>query len=371
MINKESLNQELWSSIHLHYEKECYEDVLKDMIFYLVELLQNKSECYDKDGESLITYLFSEKTPRLLINKNQTQSEIDEQRGYGFILRGLICFIRNPLSHKKKIGYTKDQVDSILLFVNNIIVPKLEDTKEFGYVDDWFKFIFIDNSSFGDKYYDKLLDNISKKDKADLMLKIIDNLSSIEPGCYQYVINKLLNSLTIKSQNDAFVLLNRKLIKAGAGSYLRMFFDHFDPSLWEKIDSLVSVRIEEMVMDSIRTGEMFTNPINLKLEPVDKAKLSIWASKWIKYFSNYDDIKKVLLLKLNNKYEAMFVIRYFFDTVSEKKFLLQNKDFITDGLKKKNYYIKEIVLPYMNLDDKDMSLFKNDFEIVKGIQEPK
>ena len=31
MINKENIDKEFWKAIGTHYEKECYEDTLKDV----------------------------------------------------------------------------------------------------------------------------------------------------------------------------------------------------------------------------------------------------------------------------------------------------------------------------------------------------
>ena len=147
MINKEDLKKEFWNSIKLHYEKDCYNDALKDACFYVIELIQQKGDNIDLDGEKLINEFFSEQKPKILINNNSTKSEKDEQRGFGFILRGIICAVRNPLSHSKKHSFSKEETDAILLFINNYILNKLDNTKEFGYVDNWFDFIFIKNNN--------------------------------------------------------------------------------------------------------------------------------------------------------------------------------------------------------------------------------
>lgn len=371
MINKNNFNKDFWNAIASHYEKECYEDALKDACLYIIELVQEKSENFDMDGEKLINNVFSEKNPKLLINKNQTPSEIDEQRGYGFLLRGLICAIRNPLSHDKHIKYSKETADSILIFINNYIIPKLDDTKEFGYVDNWFNFIFIDNNNDSERYTNKILDNLNKKDRVNLMKEIIEKLIQIPEGKYSYFINVLYNSLTIKSKNEIAVMLNRRLIKVGDDQYLRMFFNHFNPEIWNELDDLITVRIEEMVIESIKKGKIVLSPFEMDETLISEASLSTWVSDWIKFFSNYEEIKKVLLKKLYNKDEAKYIFKYFYNIITSKSFLLENAKEITKGLKEKNYYFKQLIEEHMLLnDDHDLGIFREDYEKVKDIKEP-
>lgn len=366
MINKERLYPDFWKCINLHYEKECYEDVLKDACFYLIELIQNKSENYDMDGEKLITYVFSEKNPKLLINKNQTISEQDEQRGYGFLIRGLICSIRNPLSHSKNIEYSKEKVDSILMFINDIILPKLDDTKEFGYVDNWFEFVFVENTNDGEKYSNKILDNISKKDRFELMKEIVEKLDEIEEGKYKYFINRLYNELTIKSKNEIIILLNRKLIKVQDDHYLRMFFNHFDPKIWKKLDELVTARIEEIVFDSIKSGRMVPSPFTDREELPTDSYLSTWVTDWIESFSNYDEIIECLISKLDDKSTGKYALEYFCLDISKKEVILKYSKTILRGLKNGKTCYKELLDEVFLFDDEpEYEIFKKDYESFK------
>ena len=330
MLNDKNLDKNLWNSIKLHYEKECYTDVVKDACLYLIEMIQDKSERNDLDGEALINTVFSEKNPQLLINNNQTISEKDEQRGFFYILRGIICGMRNPISHTKKIKYSKEESESIILFINNYILRKLDDSKDFGYTDDWFDFIFFKNNNDSKKLSDAILEKMRKKEKYDLMISIVDNLSQIENGKYYYIINELYNSLSKQEKDEIIILLNKKLIDAGDGQYLRKFFNHFDSSIWKKLDNLVRVRIEEMIIKSIEDGKSFENPRTLKIDYT--GTLGTWTSNWIEQFSNKNEIIDLLYKKLNISNEADYVINYFNDLVEDRKNLKKYSSKILNGL---------------------------------------
>lgn len=356
MLTKENINKDLWEIIKVHYEKECYTDCLKDACLYVIQLVQEKSDAEDLDGEKLITNVFSEKSPKLLINNNQTQTEKDEQRGFGFILRGIICAIRNPISHKNNFKFTKEEVDSILMFISSYILPRLDDSKDFGYVDDWFDFIFISNNNDSQKYSDTILESIPKKEKYDLMIKVVENLSLIKENKYKYFINKLLEELSKKEKDEIILLLNKKLIKVGDGNYLRMLFNHFEPVIWKKLDKLVKIRIEEIVFNSIKEGKSFKNPKTLKIDYT--GSLGTWTSEWIEYFSNKNEIIELLYDKLINSAETDYVLVYFSSLIEERKSLEKNSKKIIKGLNYGYKGYKRLLDDFMFFDDGTDELLK-------------
>ena len=351
MISKENVNEGLWNVIKVHYEKECYTDCLKDACLYIIQLVQEKSEMEDLDGEKLITNIFSETNPKLLINGNQTQTEKDEQRGFGFLLRGIVCAIRNPISHKNSFKFTKEEADSILLFVSNYILPKLDDSKDFSYVDNWFNFIFVTNKNDSNKYSDTLLECMSKKEKYSLMLEIINELSLVKEGKYKYIINKLYGDLTKKEKMDIKRLLNGKLIEVGDDRYLRMFFDHFEPTIWPELDKLIKIRIEEMIFSSIKEGRIYINEVTGREKC--EGTLGTWTSKWIEYFSNKDEIIDLLFEKLNNSQEAEYVLKYYHSIMENDDYVELHAEKVKKGLKNGKIGYKKLLDSLMLFDELD------------------
>lgn len=341
MLKREDINSEFWNVFGIHYEKECYTDAIKDACLYLVQLVQEKSELEDLDGEKLINNAFSENNPKLLINDNQTQTEKDEQRGFGFLLRGIICAIRNPISHKRDFKFSKEEADSILLFMNNYILPKLDDSKDFGYVQNWFEFIFIENENDSSKFSDTVLTSMSKKERFELMINIVNHLESIKEGKYYYIINNLYGQLNKKEKEEVMYLLNKKLIVAKDGKYIRMFFNHFNPEIWNNIDKLVRVRIEDMVDKSICDGRIFFSKLTMQEEI--KGALGTWTRQWIDMFENKETIISNLFNKINDKEEAEYVLRYYRDIVEDKKNIIKYHECIIRGLKEGKKQYKELL----------------------------
>ena len=352
---KDLLNKNLWDVINVHYEKECYTDCLKDACLYLVQLIQERSEVEDLDGEKLITNVFSDKSPKLLVNDNQTQTEKDIQRGIGYLLRGIICSVRNPISHDNNVVFTKEETDSVLLFISSFLLNKLDNSKDFGYVENWFDFIFIDNVTDSIKYSDTILSKISKKDKYALSIEIINRLDEIPNKKYKYFINSLFSTLKTKEQDELIICLNKKLINAGNDKFLASFFAHFDCSIWKKLDDLIKVRIEELIFDDIDKagyGKLFIG------------NLATWTVNWIDVFSNSDDVYELLFNKLFD-FSSDYVLKNFYHIMAREDKIFQFKDIINKGLKEgkigyKNFLDK--VFSQNIISDKITMIFKDAYD---------
>ena len=99
-----NLKKELWDTIKTNYENESYSNSILDSIYLLTETIRNKTGL-EGDGASLVGEAFGGNKPKIKLNKLQTESEKNIQRGMQELLRGIYTTIRNPRSHDKlKIG---------------------------------------------------------------------------------------------------------------------------------------------------------------------------------------------------------------------------------------------------------------------------
>ena len=357
------MQERFWEIIKVHYEKECYTDALKDACLYLIQLVQEKSDTPNMDGERLITNVFSETNPKLLINTNQTVTEKDIQRGFGMLLRGIICAIRNPISHKRDIEFTKEEADSILMFINSYIIPKLDDSKDFGYVDNWYEYIFIDGEEDSETYSQTLLECIPKKAKKDLMVNIIENLSTIKPNHFIFLISELFLTLTKKEQDDLIKILNKNIINTKDNTYLQNFLNHFPKKIWKRLNDLARARIQEKVKKDIQKGQILSIP---NQEEQTNGTLGVEASTWIPFFSNQEEIISILFDKLeSSEWEAKYVIKYFPFSLN---FFEKYADRIINGLKSGNKFYHKIVgceISFLDSDSEILQKIKNAYDHFK------
>lgn len=52
-------------------------------------------------------------------------------------------------------------IDSIIMYINNYILRKLNNSKEFSYVENWFEFIMDKNYIENDEYVQLVIDNMT------------------------------------------------------------------------------------------------------------------------------------------------------------------------------------------------------------------
>lgn len=100
------ISPELWATISQSYQARHYSNTITDAVHYLSELIREKAGV-DGDGSSLIGQAFGGDNPKLQINRLQTESEKNEQKGFQELLRGIYTGIRNPRSHGHRIDTPK------------------------------------------------------------------------------------------------------------------------------------------------------------------------------------------------------------------------------------------------------------------------
>lgn len=101
-----------------------YANAVEDAVKALNALVRLNSGIEDKDGSSLMEFVFSPKNQVLKFNNLSDVSEIDEQKGFMMMFSGAVAGLRNPRAHK----IIKDDPEMALEFIAFIsLLAKLAD----------------------------------------------------------------------------------------------------------------------------------------------------------------------------------------------------------------------------------------------------
>ena len=120
-----SLKHELKArNTHSEIFRFCYPELLADDYFHAVEealkgLFERVREIscvYEKDGADLIDFVLSSKSPKMLINNFQTDSEVSEHKGFGAMLKALYSLFRNPEAHSPRVKWPMDKTEALDIF---------------------------------------------------------------------------------------------------------------------------------------------------------------------------------------------------------------------------------------------------------------
>ena len=116
---KDLLDERLWNYIKRHYVSENYSSAVLDGIQFIGDIIRDKSGL-ETDGNNLIEQAFGGNNPTISLNKLQTDTEKNIQKGVEHSLRGIYSAFRNPRSHTKYLDKEEDAY-AILLFINHLL----------------------------------------------------------------------------------------------------------------------------------------------------------------------------------------------------------------------------------------------------------
>ena len=83
--------------------------------------VKSMSELDNKSGADLMHNAFSPNRPILRLNELQTQSDIDEQKGYMHLFAGSMSGIRNPRAHEHTLVDTPEEALEMLVLANHLM----------------------------------------------------------------------------------------------------------------------------------------------------------------------------------------------------------------------------------------------------------
>jgi uncharacterized protein (TIGR02391 family) len=117
-----SLKSELINrKAHIEIFKYCTAELLANDYFHAVEeaikgLFERVREIanyYKDDGSQLIDFVFTEKSPMVIINNFQSKSDISEHKGFSALMKALYSMFRNPQAHSPKVKWNINETDTL------------------------------------------------------------------------------------------------------------------------------------------------------------------------------------------------------------------------------------------------------------------
>ena len=98
-----------------------YAIAVEKAFVYVNNMVKQKSKFKEKDGASLMREVFSAKSPVLMLNDFQSQSDRDEQQGYMDIYVGAMIGIRNPHVHEHDLDDKPDSALEMIVLANHLM----------------------------------------------------------------------------------------------------------------------------------------------------------------------------------------------------------------------------------------------------------
>lgn len=311
-----------------YYDKGMYKESIKQIWLYFKKYV-NDEFGIDDDGTSLVGKMFDvnkDKTPLILINKYESSSDIDEQKGFSFLMRWFVSSIRNLESHEFDFEITKEEASAILNFLDIYVFGRLKKHEENSLITDWFEFISTDGFNDTEEYIEKILKVITKNQKKEILFGILDNISLFHnSNRRQVLIENLYNEISKSQRMELFRKIERKISEYN-NEELLMFFNNFPCEIWKNINEIISMKIEHKIYLAIMKA-------NEDWDPFEEAYILLFIpDKFLRLFSNKEKVEKLLIEKIKKSdSECKFVFEYFSEYIQSE--ILNNNDFLINEIK--------------------------------------
>ena len=324
MTIQNEVDIELWEIIKKNYVSENFAGAILDSIFKLTDTIRNKTGL-EGDGSGLIGQAFGGDNPRIKLNKLQTDSEKDIQKGVQEILRGIYTAIRNPRSHDA-IRDAKSDADAIIIFISYLL-GIIDKSKLSFEEEDFLVRVFDPYFVKTSEYSDLLVQEIPKRQRANIAISTILKRNRGDKLSLSYFLTALFKQLDEVELTRVYIVISDEL-RTTTNMQDITFFVHACPGkLWNKIEKSVRLRTESILYEDFSHASY--NPITKKCG--DRGAHATWISE--DHLMNFSDLVNwtqttVNYLKGDNKGLTEYVDTYFWRNICET-----NKADITYPLK--------------------------------------
>ncbi|PKA71072.1 uncharacterized protein (TIGR02391 family) [Pseudomonas baetica] len=301
---------EPWTLTRTNYEKRNFTGAILDAFHYLSDLIRKKSGL-EGDGAPLIGSAFGGASPKIKLNKLQTESERNIQKGMEQTLRGIYQTFRNPRSHEK-ISDTEEDAQIIIIFIG-YIVRQLDLAKSQFSREDYLKRILDPDFVPQIRYAELLVDDIPINQRLETFLDVYRAKTAGKIEHLRYFFNALISKLSPDEINQVHEVISEELKTADDEATLRIIIGSLGSKCWEHLQETARLRIENRLIRSIKDGKY-----DAKLNRVRDGSLGTWIISILPKISLKGEALRAISdsLHSDNVEKEDYVIRYILSSMT-------------------------------------------------------
>lgn len=359
---KTNISESLWKAIETNYELNNYTGSILDAIYFLSNLIREKTGL-DSDGVALIGQAFGGKTPKLRINKLQTETDFGAQKGIESLLLGLYQAIRNPRSHEKH-NDKKEDADVIIIFINYLL-NIIGASKGVFTKSELLARVFDRSFVRKEQYAEILVNSIPAKYRLEVMIEVFDRKEEGEIESLALFVGELLIKLNDDEITSLLEIVSKELNSTEVDNVVKMSLRIFPSTFWKRLEESARMRSEYRFINSIKKGEY--DSIEGKCT---SGAFGTWCSSLIPNSILKDDFISILLGKLEslNESEQDYIIKFFswplFKELNKQKdsdFAIRAIDIINSYLRAGDKRFYKLAKDISTYDEYWKEAFKEEF----------
>ena len=306
------ISTELWEAVSKSYEGGNHSNAISDAIRYLFDTIREKSGV-EKDGHLLVDQSFGGNTPKLQLNKLQTETERMERNGFMEMLKGIYSGLRNPRSHEGRID-SPETAEAIIVFINYLLTV-INQAKQPFTVDEWIDRVYDPYFDEDPEYAEALVAEIPPRKRFDTLINLYQSRNVKAQNVLRYVFEALYKVLEETQIKEFLRTVSGELKKIRDTNDIRLHLVILRPEFWLELDKVSKMRIEKIMTESIAAGG-YIKSYDEDFAPTYKCtggKLATWAVGFMPYFLSRYGLSWKLLEMLNSEElaEQNYVAEFF------------------------------------------------------------
>ena len=305
------IGQELWQAVRRSYESQAWSNAILDSIHHLSDVLRTKTGL-QSDGTALAGQALGGKTPKLRLNRLQTDSEKNIQAGVEQLLRGLYQAIRNPRSHER-LADTQADADALIVFVDYLLRLLGHARSSFS-VDECVNRVVERNFVPAERYAALLVEEIPVRQQLQVALAVYQRKPEADCTSLRFFFDAVIQRLTQEEAQELFEAVSAELRESSDDGALRSVLQLLHPDHWTKLDEVARLRTENRLIRNAQDGRYVRGS-----EKCVAGSIATWSRSFWSRFSLKRELLRVLVDKLcSSSAESQdYVLKFYFNYLEE------------------------------------------------------
>lgn len=303
--------EDLWEAVRANYERGNFTGSILDAFYFLSELLRQKSGA-EGDGASLVGQALGGAAPKIKLNRLQSESEWNVQKGVEQLLRGFYQAFRNPRSHEK-ISDTENDARILILFTG-YLVRQIDKAKSQFSRHDFIRRVldpdFVPNS----RYAELLVEDVPVGQRLEVFLDAYREKETVKGDHLRHFFNALLPTLTVDERIQVDQIISDELKTTDDDATVRAVIGSLGGDIWPRLAEVSRLRIEHKLVRSVREGRF-----DSKQKVCRSGGLGTWARNLFPHFTLKREMLGAITDKLRsgNRAEEDYVFQYLFPAIGD------------------------------------------------------
>lgn len=289
------IRPDLWAVVEDSYRSGNYTHSIKDALSLVTEVLRDRSGL-DGDGYGLAGHALGvggREPPRICINKLQTETEKDMQRGLMLLLQGMYTFVRNPRSHER-IDDDKKTADTIIVFIDYLL-DFLGRSQQSFLIQDFVERVTEPHFVQDPEYVAGLVDQIPARKRGDTLIGLYRNWTWKEADQYRMVMEEILSRATEGEVDHLLAAISEDLSTTDDTGNITLVIKVLPDHLWAQMERLTRLRVEHMLLEELREAWYAPNTSRTN------KNAATWINHIAKYLLRKGHLRDVVLEKLRKE----------------------------------------------------------------------